>query len=291
MPPDPPVGGPDSGGVGRSALIDVQVTVPDPLAFGSMSGDPSIGARAGWQWLDQAEGVPSALAAARDGIDAVLRDRGLRRTSAEATVESLLRGAIASAELAGSGSTGEAIRAGAGDSVALGAVRVSVQLLAVAPVWRANPVQALARLHVLAGTGLVAEDELGRPAGPEEAQRLQWLGRMLADSDSAPALGVAAVVHAEVAGGLFADASMSTGDQLPVNGLVARAAERLVLASRGVDPTSVTVPEAGHLNLGAATYRNRLTGFREGGEGGVVAWLMHCSAAYAGGAEASPVGQ
>ena len=35
------------------------------------------------------EGVPSALAAARDGIDVVLRDRGLRRTSPETTAESL----------------------------------------------------------------------------------------------------------------------------------------------------------------------------------------------------------
>ncbi|MBA3991090.1 MAG: oxidoreductase, partial [Propionibacteriales bacterium] len=39
------------------------------------------------------EGVPSAMAAARDGIDALLRDRGLRRTGPDLTSESLLRGA------------------------------------------------------------------------------------------------------------------------------------------------------------------------------------------------------
>ena len=48
------------------------------------------------------EGVPSAYAAARDGIDVMLRDRGLRRTSPETTGESLLRGAHASAVLEGS---------------------------------------------------------------------------------------------------------------------------------------------------------------------------------------------
>ena len=35
--------------------------------------------------LASLEGVPSAYAAARDGIDALLRDRGLRRTSPETT--------------------------------------------------------------------------------------------------------------------------------------------------------------------------------------------------------------
>ena len=45
--------------------------------------------------LASLEGVPSAFAAARDGIDVMLRDRGLRRTSPEMTAESLLRGAHA----------------------------------------------------------------------------------------------------------------------------------------------------------------------------------------------------
>ena len=64
------------------------------------------------------EGVPSAYAAVRDGIDAMLRDRGLRRTSPETTAESLLRGAHASAVLEGSGSSLADIRDGRGDEVA-----------------------------------------------------------------------------------------------------------------------------------------------------------------------------
>jgi len=51
------------------------------------------------------EGVPSAFAATRDGIDALLRDRGLRRTTPDLTTESLLRGAHASAVLEGSDSS------------------------------------------------------------------------------------------------------------------------------------------------------------------------------------------
>ena len=60
-------------------------------------------------WLVSLEGVPSAFAATRDGIDALLRDRGLRRTSPEQTATSLLRGAHASAVLEGSTSTFEEV--------------------------------------------------------------------------------------------------------------------------------------------------------------------------------------
>ncbi len=48
------------------------------------------------------------------------------------------------------------------------------------------------------------------------------------------------------------------------NGIVARAAERLVWVARGVDERSVLVPEAGHLALRAA-YESNLRGYRDGG--------------------------
>ena len=73
-------------------------------------------------WLVSLEGVPSAFAGARDGIDVVLRDRGLRRTSPEMTAESLLRGAHASGVLEGSGSTLGEVRDGQGDEIAADAV-------------------------------------------------------------------------------------------------------------------------------------------------------------------------
>ena len=113
------------------------------------------------------EGVPSGFAAARDGIDALLRDRGLRRTSAEQTAESLLVGAHASAVLEGSGSSLDEVRAGEGDEIAADAVRVSAHVLALVPVLRTAPLQAFARLH--------AWPQVPRtPAG--RARRSRWRG-------------------------------------------------------------------------------------------------------------------
>jgi hypothetical protein len=72
------------------------------------------------------------------------------------------------------------------------------------------------------------------------------------------------------------------------NGIVARAVERLVLVSRGVDAKSLVVPEAGHLAL-RAQYESNLGAYRDGGPRGVHAWVLYASEAYAAGAEASPL--
>jgi len=225
------------------------------------------------------EGVGSAMAAARDGIDALLRDRGLRRSTPDLTAESLLRGAQASAELEGSDSTLEELRAGAGDEVAQAAARVSAELLGLAPVLTRSPLQALARIHTLAGKGQVADQDLGRPRDADSARRLTALADLLVADTSAPALLVAAVVHAEVA---------TVSPFTSHNGIIARAAERLVLVARGVDPTSLTVPEAGHLRL-RREYESNLRGYRDGGPAGVHSYLLYAGHAYAAGAEASPV--
>lgn len=230
--------------------------------------------------LASLEGVPSAYAAVRDGIDALLRDRGLRRTSPELTAESLLRGAVASAVLEGSTSSEEWIREGSGDETAQAALRVSTEVLSLVPVLRQAPLQAFARLHTLAGKGVVADDELGRPRDPESAQRLQTLAARLLGPTTAPALVVAAIVHAELA---TAAAFASH------NGLVARAAERLVLVARGVDEKSLIVPEAGHLAVRPAYESNLRAYASASGVSGVHAWLLYAAEAYSKGAELSPV--
>ena len=213
-------------------------------------------------WLTTLEGVPSAYASARDGIDVMLRDRGLRRTSPETTAESLLRGAHASAALEGSGSTLAEVRDGGGDEVARAAVRLSTEVLALAPALGRSPLQALARLHAVAAKGSLPEERLGRPRDDEAAQRLRDLADLLTAPTAAPALLVAAVVHADLA---------TAAPFASHNGLVARAAERLVLVARGVDEKSLVVPEAGHLALRAA-YESNLRGYRDGGPAGVHAW-------------------
>jgi hypothetical protein len=225
------------------------------------------------------EGVASAYAATRDGIDAVLRDRGLRRTTPDLTVEALLRGAHATAVLDGSTSTLEEVRAGRGDAIARDAVRISGELLALTPVLARTPLQALARLHTLAGVASMEPELLGRPRDAAAAVRLRSLADLLTTPTTAPALLVAAVVHAE----LVSAAPFATH-----NGLVARAAERLVLVARGVDPASVLVPEAGHLAVRAA-YESNLRGYRDGGQAGEHAWLLYAAEAYAAGVEASPL--
>jgi hypothetical protein len=241
--------------------------------------DVGLGAEDPWGAAAGLEGVGSATAAARDGIDALLRDRGLRRTDPALTAESLLRGASASAALDGSSSTLEDVRSGRADDVAASAVRVSAQLLALGPVLSRAPLQALARLHALAAPVGTHPDQCGRPRDADAARRLAVLARRLTTPTAAPALVVAALVHAELA----TAAPFGSAD-----GLVARAAERLVLVGRGVDPTSLTVPEAGHLRL-RREYASNLRGYASGTPAGVQAWLLYAAEAFTAGAQQSPL--
>ncbi len=225
------------------------------------------------------EGVPSAFAGTRDGLDAVLRDRGLRRSTPEDTAQSLLLGAWATASLEGSEITVDELASGGGDPTARAALRMSTELLGLVPTFGTSPVQAMARLHAMAAAGSVDDADLGRPVSPEGTARLTGLAAMLGQRTEAPALVVAALAHAEiVAAGAFASH----------NGVVGRAVERLVLVVRGVDPASVTVPEAGHAS-DAAAYRSALDAYSGGTDTGVHQWLLYAAQAFSRAAEASPL--
>lgn len=230
-------------------------------------------------WLVSLEGVPSGFAGARDGIDVLLRDRGLRRTGPDLTAESLLRGAHASAVLEGSGSTLAEVRTGAGDEISADAVRLATELLSLVPVLRRQPLQALARMHTLAARGTLPDELLGRPRDGESAAKLRGIAELVTAPTEAPALAVAAVVHAELV------TAAPFGSH---NGIVARAAERLVLAAKGVDEKSLVVPEAAHLAL-RPQYESNLRGWASGGPAGMRAWLLYATEAYAAAAEASPL--
>lgn len=237
-----------------------------------MSNDPFIAAAS-------LEGIPSAYAATRDGLDSILRERGLRRSTPEDTAASLLRGAAATAALEGSAYDVTALRAGDGDATARGAVLLSTELLGLVPVWNRSPLQALARIHSLAAGGSAAPEDLGRPANPAGAERLNLLSRLVLLPTEAPGLVVAALAHAEIA---------AAGAFVSHNGVVARAAERLVLVAKGVDPASVLVPEAGHA-AEPEGYRSALAAYETGGSPGIHQWLMYASQAFSRGAEASPL--
>jgi Fic family protein len=239
-------------------------------------------------------GVPEAVAGAREAVDHLLAHRILRRRSAEVSAESALRGARASAALEGASVPLEDVRSGfATDPVAKGALRVSSELGSLAGTWRNAPRQVLARLHALAAAeGPYPDDlgrprstdtakdplELGRPPAPAEvAVRLDSLSDLLTTPTEAPAVVVAGIVHGE----LLALRPFGWGD-----GVVARAAARLTLVDRGLDPKSLAAPEVGHVELGTA-YRDAIRGYVSGGSGGVAQWICHCADAIALGARDS----
>ena len=227
----------------------------------------------------QLEGLPSTYAGTRDGIDSILRDRGLRRSTPDDTARSLLLGAVATASLEGSAFDADTLASGGGDAMARGAVRLSTELLGLLPTWHKAPVQAMARIHALAASGSVDDADLGRPVNPGGVGRLTELAWMVQQPTEAPGLVVAALVHAEItAAGAFASH----------NAVVGRAAERLVLLAKGVDPASVLVPEAGHA-AEPDGYRSALAAYAGGEPTGVHQWLMYASQAFTRAAEASPL--
>jgi hypothetical protein len=224
--------------------------------------------------LAQLEGVASAVAAATDAVDAVLGDRGLRKVTEEQLSRALLAGAQANAALSDNPARWQ-----------VGALRLSAELTPLAALINVAPAQALARAHTLVARGVVPDNELGKigsqqeTADPEMALRMNSLVELLTRHTSAPAIVVGGVVHAEIAVvAPFGDAS----------GLIARAAEHLVLIAAGLDPYGVIVVEAGHAE-NAARYSSALEAYAEGSVAGVKAWLLRCAAAVARGAELSPI--
>jgi hypothetical protein len=218
-------------------------------------------------------GIRDGVGEARSAVDALLGDRVLRRRSADVSAESSVRGAWASAVLSGTDVSLDDVRAGAAGENPLvqGALRAQGGLAGLADTWRRAPRQALARLHALAAADLVSPEALGRPTNG--AERLDTLALVLAET-SAPAVVVAGIVHGEI---------LSLDAFAPVSGIVARTAVRLTLITRGLDPKSLVVVEAGHLEL-RADYDAALQAYRDGSTDGIARWLRHCAAATAGGA-------
>ena len=224
--------------------------------------------------LAQLEGVASAVAASTDAVDAVLGDRGLRKVTEEQLSRALIAAAQANAALSDNPARWQ-----------VGALRLSAELASLAALINVAPAQALARAHTLVARGVVPDNELGKiasqqqTADPEMALRMNGLVELLTRHTSAPAIVVGGVVHAEIAVvAPFGDAS----------GLIARAAEHLVLIAAGLDPSGVIVVEAGHAE-NAASYSGALEAYAEGSVAGVKAWLLRCAAAVARGAELSPI--
>ncbi|MEE4024452.1 oxidoreductase [Gordonia sp. PKS22-38] len=231
-------------------------------------------------------GVADAADRARDALSAVHRHpanlRGWDKTATEAS----WRAGRSSAAI--DGGSVELRRDGDfDDPVLAGSMRVAQALDGDAleqltSVFRRAPAQAFARLHMLAAADLVDDpDQLGRPsASPGVAGRLDLLGQLITGATSAPAPVLAAVVHGELLG----VAAFPTA-----NGVVARAASRLVCTSTGLDPHNLGVPEVTWLRR-HDEYRKLSAAFADGSPEGVGGWIvLCCEALEAGAAEARSI--
>jgi hypothetical protein len=219
-------------------------------------------------------GVEAAVARARDAVTAVHRHPANRRRWPAVAAEASVRAARASAALDG-GSTTLPSDGSVHDPVLAGALRVAEALGGLLNTWQRAPLQALARLHVLAAADLLPETRLGRPASSlEVTARLDALAQLITGGSQVAAPVLVAVVHGE----LLALAPFTLG-----NGVVARAAARLTVVSSGLDPKGLVVPEVAHLRR-EREYQAAGAGFATGGTEAVGRWIVHCCAALTAGA-------
>ncbi|MDF0529591.1 oxidoreductase [Tsukamurella sp. 8F] len=222
--------------------------------------------------------VADAAAAAREALGKVHRHPANRREWGAAATESSLRGARASAALDG-GVVDLSRDADVDDPVFAGAMRVAQAIDTPAldgtvGVWRRAPLQVLARLHTLAAADLVDDPEqLGRPR-PGAGDRLALLSQLVTGGTSVAAPVLAAVVHGEI---------LSLRPFGTADGVVARAASRLVTVASGLDPHALGIPETTWLKF-ASGYASAADAFGTGSEDGVVAWVTLCCSALEAGA-------
>src|SRR5688572_4880383 len=221
-------------GVRRVVLMSTTGATADPLAA-----------------LGALPGVADSVESVRKAVDRVYGHRIMRRRSNEITGEAALRGARGSAALSGADWALEEVRrrtdfSGDDEARTVGAaLRLTAEAGQLLSIWRQSPLRVLARLHLVAAG--VQDETVGRPRqngeavdeplvelplpdADEVAGRLDGLAQLIIKGSSAPAIVTAAVVHGEL---------LALRPFGAYNGLVARAAERIVLIGSGLDPKSV----------------------------------------------------
>ncbi|MEU4084932.1 oxidoreductase [Streptomyces aureus] len=249
--------------------------------------------------LGSLPGVADSVESVRKAVDRVYGHRIMRRRSNAITSEAALRGARGSAALSGADWALEEVRRRTDfgveeeDRTVGAALRLTAEAGQLLSIWRQSPLRVLARLHLVAAAdrgdavgrprqaGEKADEplvELPLPDADEVAGRLEGLSQLIIAGGSAPALVTAAVVHGEL---------IALRPFASYNGLVARAAERIVLIGSGLDPKSICPAEVGHAELGRAAYLAALDGYVSGTPDGMAAWIAHCGRAVELGARES----
>ncbi|MGM0351529.1 oxidoreductase [Streptomyces sp. Adlamb9] len=236
-------------------------------------------------------GVAESVESVRKAVDRVYGHRIMRRRSNAVTSEAALRAARGSAALSGADWALEEVRRrtdfGTDDEARMmgAALRLTAEAGQLLSIWRQSPLRVLARLHLVAAAS--DESRVGRPRQAGEAVdeplielplpdarevsgRLDGLADLIIAGSSAPALVTAAVVHGEL---------LALRPFTSHNGLVARAAERIVLIGSGLDPKAICPAEVGHAEQGRAEYLAALEGYVSGTPEGMAAWIAHCGRA------------
>jgi hypothetical protein len=253
--------------------VTARAEIPDPL------GD-----------LPLNDATSTLMSGTRDEIDSVLWDRGIRTKAAEVAAASVMRGARDSAAIDGADSA-------VVDDSPMGRILGNAQILtarvpALVDTWSIAPLQVLAELHAIASQGFTPDTERGRPRSGDDVRdplnmgvlppadvigpRLAGLATVVTSSTS-PALLIAAIVHGE----LSALRPFEVG-----SGLVARASVRLVMASKGIDPSMFTIPEHGMFELGRPAYVTAIREYSAGTPEGINSYLSWFATALALGAKA-----
>jgi hypothetical protein len=205
--------------------------------------------------------------------------RDVRRKADEFALSSIERGARASAAIEGADVV-EPDDSPMGRVLA-SAIAVTAEVPGQVRIWSTAPLQAIAHLHAVAARPFSDEEDLGRPRTSNIADDPLRIGAVVPEDQlaarlnslvdlsraDAPAVLVAALVHAEL---------MTLRPFTWGSGLVARAAVRLVLADRAVDPSNFSIPEYGMLEQGRPAYVTAMRGYASGsGEGmdAMVRWF------------------
>lgn len=232
--------------------------------------------------LMELPGVAEASDRAREALGRAHRHRANLRGWPVTAAEASLRAARASSVLDGGPVRFEnlADHSGVSDPVFGGALRVAQELEGgaglVVRTWQRAPLQALARLHMLAAADLADDDHLGRPRSDAElGPRLALLADIVSGRSQVPAPVIAAVAHGE----LLTLKPFGSAD-----GVVARAASRLVTIATGLDPHGLGVPEVSWMRK-PGDYRSAASEFAEGTPRGVGAWIVLCCRALQAGAQ------
>jgi hypothetical protein len=221
------------------------------------------------------DGVAEAVTAAQDAVFAVHRLPANLRGGSATAAEASVRAARASAAIDGADpeipAEGEVT-----DPLLAGALRVAEASESLLPSWRRAPLQALARMHVLAASDLVADlGALGRPRLDEGVgPRLELLAQLVTGATKAPGPLLTAVVHGE----LLALRPFGSAD-----GVIARAAARLTMIASGLDPKALTVPEVACYRR-IQRYTAAAEGFAAGTSDGLREWVLFCCEAMETGA-------